>query len=122
MKLVQDVTKKREALSSIQVSLSSTKVALTEAKHALKPSLKRVEELELSLKEAQDELEEIRIENLSLSKKYVFSLEESFPIVLESFTNALNQVGHFYPLVEISRESVHVDLIMEDRKSVSLWD
>lgn len=56
MKLVQEVTRKSEAFSSIHASLSLTKVALVEAKHSLKPSLKRVEELEESLKEAQDGL------------------------------------------------------------------
>lgn len=75
-----------------------------------------MEELEESLKESQegrekdeDDLCEMRLKNLSLSKEYAKSLEESYSIAHNSFEFFLEQVKYFYPTGPISRELVRSD-------------
>lgn len=46
-------------------------------------------------KKIEDDLREIQLENIALSKKYVSSVEDNFSIVHIYFNNALQQVEYF---------------------------
>lgn len=55
-----------------------------------------VEELKAYLKEAHDGIRKMYLENLSLAKEYVKSVEDNYSSVYDSFENSLWQVKHFY--------------------------
>lgn len=82
---------------------------LSDEKWDLETSHKRVEDLELSLNEAQegwktieDGFRDMHHENLELSKSHAKSLEDDFSLLHILFENVLQQVKLFYPIMHIS--------------------
>lgn len=76
--------------------LSTNEAVLSKANQELEYSCKTVNDLELSLseaqkgwKEAEDSLWEIHHENFEISKEYEKSLEDSFSMLDVYFENAL---------------------------------
>lgn len=86
------------------------------------PSHNRVEDLEASLKEAQESLQITCLENITLTKEFDKVVDEDLASMYDYFENALQQVEHFYPPLSVSREWVFPDQTIEDGKVVSLKD
>lgn len=81
--LAREVTNKDKVLVSAQASISSTKA---------------------SLSAVLGDLENLRLENLSLAQKLDEVSNVGLNAFYESFENALLQIEHFYSPLHISRE------------------
>lgn len=55
-------------------------------------------------KKAQDDLQEMCLENLDLSKEYAHLVEDKYSFLNVSFDNALRQVNFFHPEVQRLRK------------------
>lgn len=116
---MQALKKNDKTPSLSHAKLTKLKVSRAEENKAMGSSRKMVEELEASLKEAQegwkkikDDLCEMRLKSFALSKEYEKAMQVSFK-------KTLQPVEYFYPEVHISREKVCLDQEMVKEDPVS---